>query len=100
MITLFEIVKGFHKAQREEALQNFLTQMEYVEILTLTKKSAELAGRIYADLERKGQAIGLADSMIAAIAIEERLVLATGNERHYMRVQELGHDLSTENWNI
>jgi predicted nucleic acid-binding protein len=32
-------------------------------------QSAELSGRIYADLEKSGQPIGPADPMIAAIAM-------------------------------
>lgn len=97
-ITILEIVKGFHKVRREEAIQRFLSQLKTAEILTLTPTSAELAGRIYADLERKGQPIGRADPMIAAIAIEHQFVLATGNERHYKLIQDAGYDLHMVNW--
>ena len=69
-ITILEIIKGFHKVRREEAIQRFLTQLNTAEIVTLTTTSAEFAGRIYADLERIGHPIGRADPMIAAIAIE------------------------------
>ena len=37
--------------------------------LTELPQSAELAGRIYADLEKSGQPISPADPMIAAIAM-------------------------------
>jgi len=97
-ITLLEIVKGFHKFNRENDIQRLLTKLVTTELVTLTIKSAELAGRIYADLERTGQPIGRADPMIAAIAIERKLVLATGNERHYQRIKELGYDLTLTNW--
>ncbi|MGD2087618.1 MAG: PIN domain-containing protein [Candidatus Aminicenantes bacterium] len=97
-ITVLEIVKGFHKINRENDIQRLLTKLLTAELLTLTIKSAELAGRIYADLERTGQPIGRADPMIAAIAIERKLVLATGNEHHYQRIQELGYDLAITNW--
>jgi tRNA(fMet)-specific endonuclease VapC len=97
-ITVLEIVKGFHKVDREDDIQRFLTQLATAEIVTLTMESAELAGRIYADLKRKGQPIGRADPMIAAITIEQQLVLATGNERHYQRIQEAGYDLKLTNW--
>jgi tRNA(fMet)-specific endonuclease VapC len=97
-ITILEIIKGFHKVQREEAIQRFLARLDTTEIVTLTMTSAELAGRIYADLERRGQPIGRADPMIAAIAIEHQCVLATGNERHYQRIQDAGYDLHLINW--
>ena len=97
-ITVIEIVKGLHKSRREERLQEFLKGLVEVEILTLHPDSAELAGRIYADLERTGQPIGRADPMIAAIAIRGGLTLATGNTAHYERIKRLNYDLKIENW--
>ncbi|MBF0548395.1 MAG: hypothetical protein HQM08_28425 [Candidatus Riflebacteria bacterium] len=69
-----------------------------VEALTMTTKSSEIAGRIYADLEKSGQPIGRADPIIAAIAIENDLILSTGNERHYKRIQKAGYPLKIVNW--
>lgn len=93
IITVLEIIKGFHKTQREELIQRFLKTVSSssVEILTLNIKSAELTGRIYADLERVWQPIGRADPMIAAITLEKNLMLATGNFKHYQRIQNLGY---------
>lgn len=59
------------------------------EVLRLELPDAELAGRIYADLERIGQPIGYRDSMIAAIALQNNLTLVTGNLYHYQRIQIL-----------
>lgn len=98
MITVLEVVKGFHKVNREVEIQTFLEHVAEAEVLTLTMKSAELAGRIYAKLERTGQPIGRADPIIAAIAITENLLLATGNTKHYERIQQLGYDLRLTNW--
>ncbi|GAX43652.1 PilT-like protein [Tolypothrix sp. NIES-4075] len=76
-------------------------------MLTLQLPDAELAGRIYADLERTGQPIGLADSMIAAIcasqqrfaiASQNNLTLITGNLPHYQRLQSFGYSLKLDNW--
>ncbi len=97
-ITVLEIIKGFHKVQRESHIEQFLSTLSNTEILTLNLKSAELTGRIYADLERTGQPIGRADPMIAAIALENNLVLVTGNMRHYQRIQKLGYSLKLDNW--
>ncbi|BAY77258.1 PilT-like protein [Nostoc linckia NIES-25] len=69
-------------------------------MLTLELSDAELAGRIYADLERTGQPIGLADAIIAAIAIQQNLTLVSGNRSHYQRIQALGYNLKLDNWRI
>lgn len=97
-ITVMEIVKGLHKVKREEAIQRFLYQLPKIEILTLDVKSAEIAGRIYADLERIGQPIGRVDPMIAGIAIRHGLILSTGNVEHYQRIQHMGYEFQIENW--
>jgi tRNA(fMet)-specific endonuclease VapC len=99
-ITILEVVKGFHKVRREEEIQRLLTELGVAEIMTLTMPSAVLAGRIYADLERTGEPIGRADPMIAAIAIHHNLILATGNTRHYQRIQQAGYALALTNWKI
>lgn len=69
-------------------------------MLTIELSDAELAGRIYADLERTGQPIGLADAMIAAIAIQRDLLLVSGNLSHYERIQALGYNLKLDNWRV
>ncbi|MEJ5312080.1 MAG: PIN domain-containing protein [Anaerolineae bacterium] len=97
-ITVVEIVKGLHKARRESQLQQFLSGLTSVDILTLNTQSAIIAGRIYGDLERAGQPIGRADPLIAAIAIQHNLVLVTGNQEHYGRVRDLGYNLKLDNW--
>lgn len=53
-----------------------------------------------ADLERTGQPIGLADCIIAAIAIQKNLTLITGNLPHYQRLQSLGYNLKLDNWRM
>jgi len=100
VITVMEIFKGFHKLQREDRIQQFLAGLTTVELLSLDAQSAELAGRIYADLERSGQPIGRADPMVAAIALRHGLVLVTGNLAHYQRIQNLGYALRLENWKV
>ncbi|MEQ8466289.1 PIN domain-containing protein [Coleofasciculus sp. E1-EBD-02] len=98
VITVLEIIKGWHKRQRQDRIQQFLNVITDVEVLNLDLSSAELAGRIYADLERTGQPIGLADTMIAAIAMHKNLTLVTGNVSHYQRIQLLGYKLHLDNW--
>ncbi len=88
-ITVMEIVQGFHQ---------FLADLQAVHVLPFDLQNAEMAGRIYADLARSGQPIGLADPMIAAIALRHRLALATGNLNHFRRIQMLGYELTPLDW--
>ncbi|WP_414569670.1 PIN domain-containing protein [Nostoc sp. CCY 9925] len=99
-ITVLEIVKGWHKRQREDKIQQFFVEIIEAQVLTLELTDAELGGRIYADLERTGQPIGLADAIIAAIAIQQNLTLVSGNLSHYQRIQALGYNLKLDNWRI
>ena len=97
-VTVMEIVKGFHKMGRTEALNRFLEGLQTSEILIFDMGSAEIAGRIYGDLEKAGQPIGRADVMIAVIALQHGLTLVTGNTRHYQRIKALGFPLHLANW--
>jgi tRNA(fMet)-specific endonuclease VapC len=93
-----EIVKGMHKMGRTTALSKFLQGIKGSEILHFDQPSAEIAGRIYGDLESAGQPIGRADVMIAAIALQHDLTLVTGNTRHYQYIQSVGYPLVIANW--
>jgi tRNA(fMet)-specific endonuclease VapC len=99
-LSVLEIVKGLHKVRRESRIQSFLAKVVGEEIVTLDIQSAEIGGRIYADLERTGQPIGRADPIIAAIALRHRWTLVTGNTNHYQRIQSLGYPLTLDNWRV
>lgn len=98
VVTVMEIVKGLHKVGRTDAMNRFLSGLQFSAVLPFEQSCAEIAGKIYGDLERAGQPIGRADVMIAAIAIVHDLTLATGNTRHYERIQALGYPLRLVNW--
>ena len=98
VVTVMEIVKGLQKVGRTDAMNRFLSGLQFGEVLPFDRSCAEIAGKIYGDLERTGQPIGRADVMIAAIAITHDLTLATGNTRHYVRIQALGYSLRLVNW--
>ena len=59
-----------------------------------SKRSMRRFGEIKASLERKGVRLADADIVMGSIAIEEGLVLVTGNVRHYDRIE----GLAIENW--
>jgi len=97
-VTVMEIVSGFQKTQAAARLNAFQATLPHMKILPFDQPAAELAGRIGGDLERIGQPIGVADTMIAAIAIENGLDLVTGNTADFQRVQQLGYPLTLVNW--
>ncbi len=99
-VTVMEIVNGFQKTQATGRLNAFLATLPHMEILPFDQPAAELAGRIRGDLERIGHPIGVADTMIAAIAIENGLELVTGNTADFQLVQQLGYPLTLVNWRI
>src|SRR5271157_1244870 len=72
--SVMEMVKGFQKVQRPQKILSLLTHVNSEEILEFDQAAAELAGRIWGDPERTGQPLGLADPMIAAVALRHRLL--------------------------
>ena len=60
-----------------------------MEILPFDSACAEQAARIYKDLKQKGQLIEAEDLLIGATALHHRLKLATGNLRHFERIEGL-----------
>jgi tRNA(fMet)-specific endonuclease VapC len=98
VVTIMEIVKGLQQAGRTDRIELTLQAIKSEEILSLDARTAELAGRIYGDLNRTGQPIGRADPMIAAVASLHGLVLITGNVRHFERIPKLGYPLELADW--
>jgi predicted nucleic acid-binding protein len=100
VITMLEIVKGCQQAQATARMQRFLNAVAQEHVLSLDPPAAELAGRIAGDLDRTGQTIGMADPLIAAIALTHNLDLVTGNVTHFQRISQLGYPLTLANWRV
>lgn len=90
-VTFMEIVRGYRKKQATRQLQAFLAAITSQEVIPFDQDAAALAGTIAAELDRTGQVIGLADTMIPAVALMQRLELVTGNTAHFQRIQQLGY---------
>ena len=96
-ITLMELEHGVFKSERPDkntdALNKFLS---VVKILPFDDGAAVCAGRIKADLQRKGNIIGAYDILIAGHALSEGLILVTNNTREFARVP----GLKLEDWTL
>lgn len=96
-ITYAELMHGVEKSQDVErnrvAMTLFLSPLS---ILEFNHYAAEEYGKIRSDLERKGTPIGPMDTLIAAHARAEDLILVTNNTREFNRVD----GLTVENWTI
>ncbi len=86
----FELVSGAHSSGSPDRklvqLANFLAQCVEVEFST---KDADFAGRLDADLRRRGQPIGDIDTLIAGQALARGWTVVTRNVRHFGRVEGL-----------
>ena len=94
MITYYEITSGLKHRDAQKQLGQFLEFTSQNTILSLTRKAADIAAELYADLRKKGQPIDDIDLLIAGIAIANGLVMVTQNRKHFDRIAEL----EVEDW--
>ena len=78
-INITEVHMGMrpHEAARTEA---FLASLEFFPV---TPEIAKYAGALYREQRRKGVTLALADLTIAAVAIANRILLATDNQKDF-----------------
>lgn len=90
VINQFELHYGAHKSRNpEKSVQATKKLLNQLKILTLTPRSAQRAGHIFAELEAKGQSIGLRDTFIGAIALTREFSIATRNTEHFKKIAGL-----------
>ncbi|HHV58443.1 MAG TPA: type II toxin-antitoxin system VapC family toxin [Firmicutes bacterium] len=86
-ITVFELCVGLNFTDKR---QQALTQLFRLStILPLDYKAARLAAELENDLRARGEVIGLADTLIAAICLAQKRPLVSSNTRHFQRVPGL-----------
>ncbi|MBV8709379.1 MAG: type II toxin-antitoxin system VapC family toxin [Acidobacteriaceae bacterium] len=86
VINQFELLSGARQPEEEQAVRELL---ETLDIITLDVEASGIAGRLRRDLLAIGQDIGMADSLIAGIALARSLTLITRNRKHFKRVPNL-----------
>ena len=94
-ITLAELMYGVEKNRKPEQNRNALLQfLTLIDIKEFSEKAAIEYGKIRAFLENQGTPIGPLDTLIAAHAVSENMILVTHNTKEFLRVPEL----TVENW--
>ncbi len=95
-LTRFELRRGACPHDEPERLWRKISEqiVPLVNWLPLTERSSLHAGDLSARLRRQGVEIGIVDTLLAATALTQGLVMVTRNLRHFERVP----GLTTENW--
>ena len=91
-ITLAELYFGAYKSGRIEHFEDVVEIMKLFEQYPISE--LKKYGEIRWQLESKGMKIGDMDMFIAATALEEDLIVVTGNTDHFSRIE----GLKLENW--
>ena len=82
-------------ARRDELIRAFEEfVLSRLTVLPFDLESAQVFGRLKASLEARGLPRSEPDLRIAAIALQHRLTIVTGNVRHFSDIP----GLSVENW--
>jgi tRNA(fMet)-specific endonuclease VapC len=91
LIVLAEIKAGFlggaAQPRNEVLLRQFLAKPT-VDVLLPTRETAEYYARLFVQLKRAGSPIPVNDVWIAALALQQDLVLIT-RDRHFDRIPQL-----------
>lgn len=94
VVTYYEVLNGLYYKDAQKQLALFEQFVALNQVIPLHQNTAQIAADIYANLRRKGQAIGHNDVLIAATAIANDLVLITNNAHDFGRIEGLVMD----NW--
>ena len=86
VVSRFELLSGVRNARQESAVRTLLA---VAPALPLDEEAADKAAEVRRSLARSGAAIGMADSLIAGIALARQAELLTRNRRHFDRVRGL-----------
>ena len=92
---LYRLPEGINKKYLERFIKEDV--YESFKIKNFSEKAAEIQAQLRAKLEKIGRPTQKEDSMIAAIALANHMVLVTRNTKHFIAIQEVS-DLQVENW--
>lgn len=88
VINSFELYYGAFRTEKREKNVLYVDKLlERLLILKMKQESSKHAGKILADLEKKGEIIDFRDVLIASIAITTDTTLFTRNISHFERIE-------------
>ena len=94
-VTLMELYYGAYKSQKMESNLAKVRKIENsLEIIPVSRETADIFGMLKAKLEATGMPLDDFDLILAATALSHNLILVTNNERHFKRID----GLKIENW--
>ncbi|HUI40500.1 MAG TPA: type II toxin-antitoxin system VapC family toxin [Terriglobia bacterium] len=85
-VSSFELLSGARLPRERRAVESLL---DSVPVLPLDREAAARAAAVRQELDRSGVGIGMADSLIAGIALVQGASLLTRNRRHFERINGL-----------
>jgi tRNA(fMet)-specific endonuclease VapC len=92
-IGLAELIHGIYRAntaQQRLRREAFIYELlDYVPVISFTKETAILAGKIDGEQQKQGVVIPTADLLIGATALLVNYSLVTGNARHFQQIPGL-----------
>jgi tRNA(fMet)-specific endonuclease VapC len=89
IITYYEILNGLLYKDAKKQKKRFESFVKLNKIIPISTRAANIAATIQADLRKKGEVIGHTDTLIAGIAIANKLQLITNNTKHFERIKGL-----------
>ena len=78
-LNVAEVYAGIRGSEEKET-ETFL---EALECFSIGKSTGKLAGQLKNESARKGKTLALADTIVAAVALEQNCVLATDNVKDF-----------------
>jgi len=88
-INAFELFYGYNLVKDSKAVENAMGLLNSISTLPFDLEASGIAGRIAADLARKGKMLEHMDILTAAIALKYNATLVTRNIRHFSRIPKL-----------
>ena len=85
-ISCFELLSGAREGKRGDNIRRFAAA---IPVVPLDRGAAEASAVVRQELTKSGNTIGMADSLIAGIALANGLPLFTRNRKHFERVEGL-----------
>jgi predicted nucleic acid-binding protein len=86
VLNRFELLSGIHSEKQKTVIYQLL---EAVPTLLLDDAAVDRAAHVRLELEKNGLGIGMGDSLIAGIVLQNKGTLLTRNRKHFSRVKGL-----------